>query len=332
MPNAPFYATARWFYRDFVLRYGFRLAWLTALGFAAAALQGGVLFLLNRVVATGSLDGITTAQVFGWSFPTSNDLLPTAILLLIVLEGSALLYFLQGRRVLDLWRRYQMHAVNILLQAVMQAVARGAIDERTLKEAPIAYTIRQSQRLGALTRLAANGIAPLFRFVAFSAVAINVNPRLTVALLLVAVPSGGLALLVFARRASRDARTVADLARAAARDLDERLAAAVDGRSLPFVDWQKESDSAFLRRVDAMLQRLLRVEDAKFATSTIAIAVLAGFMLLEGHENLVGSAQWGQIMIYLLALFLAFAQLVNVTSSVSSFGRFYPAVARQKVT
>lgn len=37
-------------------------------------------------------------------------------------------------------------------------------------------------------------------------------------------------------------------------------------------------------------------------------------------------------MIYLLALFLAFAQLVNVTSSVSSFGRFYPAVARQKVT
>lgn len=329
-PNAPSYAVARWFFSDFVLRYRFRLAWLTALGFAAAALQGGVLLLLNRVVATGSLDGTTTIPVFGWSLRTGTGLLPIAILLLIALGGSALLHFIQGRQVLDLWRRYQVHTVNALLQAVEQAVTRDAVDERTLKEAPVGDTMRQSQRLGALTRLVANGIAPLLRFVAFSAVAISVNPRLTVALLLAAVPSVGLALFLFARRASRSARAVAELGRAAARDLDERLAAAADGHRLPFDDSQKESASAFLQRVDAMLQRLLRVEDAKFATSTIAIAVLASFVVLGGHDGLAGPAQWGQMMIYMLALFLAFSQLVNVASSVSSFGRFYPAAARQK--
>ena len=79
-----------------------------------------------------------------------------------------------------------------------------------------------------------------------------------------------------------------------------------------------------------MTDRLLHIEQARLATGFIAIAslgILIGYELLSAPE---GAVSWGSTFVYVIALLLAFRQLVIVSSSISGFGRFYPAVQAQK--
>jgi hypothetical protein len=329
--RAPSYRAARWFFRDFVVRYRWRLTVITLIGLAAASLQGGALAGLNLVVA-GSVDESRTLPYLGISFAASEDAAAIAALVILALGVAAILSFMQGHAVLRLWRVYQLHAVESLVDAVRRASARGAVDKASMREARVGEALRQSHNLGALTRLVAGSIAPALRFLVFSGVAVALNPNLTIVLLLVAVPSAGLTLLLFARGASRSARRVADLGRDAARELDQRLDAALQAQGVGGGARQAPGNSPFVARMDSLIRRLLLVEQAKLATAGMAIVASAVYMLYAGYQGTLQEVNWSQSFIYLVALLLAFSQLINVASSVSGLGRFYPAVALQKDT
>lgn len=329
--RTPAYRTARWFFRDFVVRYRWRLSVITLVGFAAAGLQGVALGGLHKVTSMSS-DASFTIPVL--EIPLAPSQLATAIAVFIILAlvVSAVLTFVQGREVLSLWRRYQVHAVNALLEAVGRAVSRGTVDEASIREAPTLAALRQSQRLGAFTRVVAGGIAPALRFIVFAGIAVALNPGLTFILFIVAIPSGVLTLLLFARGASHSARRVAELGYDAVQDLEKRLARTLQSQNALMSDDRTRTDSPFVDRVDALTRRIYLVEQAKFTTAAIALLVSAGFVIYGGYSGALDSADWSQHFAYLLALLMAFNQLISLTSSVSSFGRFYPAVALHKDT
>lgn len=329
--KSPSYRAARWFFSDFVVRYRWRLSAMTLIGFVAAGLQGAALGALHSVTGMPS-DASFTVPVLGMELAPGQIAPAVAGFIILALMVSALFTFIQGRAVLRLWRRYQVHAVNALLLAVERAVSRGAVDEASLKDAPALAALRQSQRLGAFTRIVAGSITPALRFIVFAGIAVALNPRLTLILFIVVVPSGLLTLLFFARGASRSARRVAELGLDASRDLDQRLALTLQRQNASVSADQSRTDSPFLDRIDALTRRIFLVEQAKFTTATIALIVSAGFVIYGGYSGALDSANWPQHFAYLLALLLAFNQLVSLASSVSGFGRFYPAVALQKDT
>lgn len=323
--NAQPLRTARWFFKDFVLRHRGSLAWITALGAGAAALQGGTMFLLNDVIRGGAGGGSLLAAAIGDAGAGQGVALLAGVVLL-TLSGSALLLLFQGWQILSLWRRYQLHAMNALLQAVQAASARGALDERSAKKPLIPSALRQSQRVGALTRVVASTVTPALRFVAFSAFAISVEPALTVVLFLAAIPSGALTLFLFARRASQSARQVQALSRDAKKELNRRLDQALANRLELLDERDQGADSSVVMRVSALIERLVWVENARFATAQLTILLLAGLIIVAGYAGSASPTSWGGVLLYVFALMLAFTQLANLASALSTFGRFYPYV------
>jgi ABC-type multidrug transport system fused ATPase/permease subunit len=289
---------------------------------AAAALQSGALFLLRHFL------DVKPDWLFGLSVDLRQSVSLLATLIFIALASSALLTFFQRRGVLDLWRGYQIHAINSVLHEVQQACRRGVLDEVSVGLSPIPYTLRQSHRLGLLARVVANTVAPAARFIALGVFAISVDPFLTVALFLAAVPSGALAIFYFARQASRSARRAEALARSARQDMDARLGASIEGR-VRFIS--EKQRSPFVRRLRLLIERLTWVESARLATGMITIVMLAALILFAGYAGSTSSIQWSQVLLYVLALMLAFSQLIALASAISSFGRFYPALIRHKL-
>lgn len=323
----PSYRAARWFFRDCVRRYRGLLALITVLGAGSAGLLGASLALLNAAIS-----GSGGTAAFDLPLP-GLDLHPSvpavAVLIIVALILSAVLTYAQGRAVFHLWRSYQIHSVNRLLDGARNAVARG-VDPAVIDESPVLAGMRQSQRLGAFTRLVASSITPALRFLVFGGIAVALNPVLTVVLFLVTAPSAGLALMYYARKASRSARRVAALSRDAGRELGERLRQALEGDETARVSTSGAVPSPFAEKARAVTDRLLYVEQAKLATGFIAIASLGifiGYGLTTAPE---GEVAWGSMFVYVIALLLAFRQLVMVSSSISGFGRFYPFVQAQR--
>lgn len=329
--KAPSYRAARWFFSDFVVRYRWRLSAITLIGFVAAGVQGLTLGALHGVTQMSS-DASFNVPVLKVQLAPGQIAPAVAGFIIFALAVSAALSFVQGREVLRLWRRYQLHVVNALLGAVERAASRGAVDEASIKDASVLATLRQSQRLGAFTRIVASSITPALRFVVFAGIAVALSPRLTLVLFIVAIPSSWLTLMLFARGASHSARRVADLGRAASLDLAKRLDLTLQSQNALISAEQNPADSPFVDKVGALTRRIFLVEQAKFTTACIALLVSAGFVIYCGYTGALDSANWLQHFAYLLALLMAFNQLIGLASSVSNYGRFYPAVALYKDT
>lgn len=329
--NTPAYRTARWFFRDFVVRYRWRLSMITLVGFAAAGLQGVALGGLHRVTSL-STDTAVTIPLLGIPLMPSQLAPAIAGVIILALVLSAILTFVQGREVLSLWQRYQVHSVNTLFEAVARIMSRGTVDEASVREVPIMAALRQSQRLGAFTRVVAGGIAPALRFFVFAGIAVVLNPDLTFILFIVAVPSGIFTLMLFARGASQSARRAAELGHDAVKDLEQRLSRTFQLENALMSNDPAQRDSPFVSRVEAMTRRIYLVEQAKFTTAAIALLVSGGFLVYGSYSGAFDSANWSQHFAYLLALLMAFSQLISLASSLSSCGRFYPAVSLHKDT
>jgi hypothetical protein len=321
--------TAIWFYHDFVVRFRAQLLVITALSLAAVSLQAtallGFKYVLHQVGGDQpeqmSLLNITISADYAGYFG--------ALFLLGVLGGSAVLTLIEGRLILNLWFRYHLHGVDSLLLAIQGACQRGAVSPKDLDPRYIRRLLRQVQRLGAFSRFVVGSINPALRFVAFSAYAVVSNPLLTLLLLLAVIPTAGLTLLFFARKASHCARAIIDLAREEADELDKRLKDAAEGRYLQLKERPSVEDTAVERRARAVTGRLLWVEYSRFITTVITIAVLCVFFAIMSTTEIFGDNSWASIVTYLLALYIAFTQLIAMASSISNFGRFYPTVAEQ---
>jgi hypothetical protein len=262
--KTPSYQAARWFLGDCVLRFRGRLILITGLGFGAAALQGASLILLNAAIAGSNGTAPIDIPLPGLD---PNHVIPVAVPLIVTaLMLSALLAYAQGRQVLRLWQAYQVHSVNRIYDAVRSAIARG-LDPKVIDESPTLKVLRLSQRLGALTRVVGSSIAPGLRFIVFSVVAVMLNPMLTIMLALVTVPSAGLALMYFARRASHSARRVVALSGEAGRELDRMLKQALQGDKKAVMPEVGATSSPFTEKVRALTGRILYVEQAKFAVA-----------------------------------------------------------------
>jgi len=322
----PSFQTARWFFGDCVLGFPARLILITGLGLGAAALQGFSLILLNAAIS--GFSRATQVVPFVRGIPADGSISMAIPLLVIALILSVLLAYAQGRQVLRLWESYQVHSVNRIYDAVRSAVARG-LAPTVVDEAPTLMVLRASQRLGALTRIVGSSISAGLRFVVFGVVAVMLNPTLTIMLALVAVPSAALALMYFARRASRCARRVAVLSGDAGQELNTLLKRALQGDKTAVMPELGVMASPFTEKVAAVTGRILYVEKAKVTAGLIAmlaLGVFIGWELLASSEETVA---WSAILVSALSLLLAFKQLVEVSSAISSFGRFYPAMQAQ---
>jgi ABC-type multidrug transport system fused ATPase/permease subunit len=323
----PSYRAARWFLGDCVRRFRGHLALITTFGMASAVLQGVSLVLLSKAVSGSAVHLPVKLPSIG----TAPDLTIPVVVVLIVamLLLSAAFMYVQGRLILRFWRTYQIHSVNRVYDAIRGAVGRG-VDATAIEEAWVKPVLNQSPRLGAFTRVVSSSIAPALRFLAFGGVAVATNPFLTLILLVVTVPSAGLALMHFARKASHSARRSSAMSRDANNELHTLLQSALQGDNSAVLSDSGAKPSPFIERARALTGRILYVEQAKFAAGFIAMASLGIFIAYEFAMAPEGDAIWSTTLVYALALLLAFRQLVTVASSISSFGRFYPAIQAQQ--
>jgi hypothetical protein len=325
--NKNAFQTAAWFFRDFAVRYAFRLSIVTGLGFAAASLQAAALFGVNHLLAR---DEPRALPILNITVDHEQAALLGGLFLLGAIAISAVLALIENRMVLDIWRRYQLHALDSLLVGIQEACRRTSMQLGDLGGTKLRRLLRQSQRLGAFSRIVAASIAPALRFIAFSSYAVIANPLLTVALLLAFVPTAGFTLLYFARKASRCARAVVNLSAAEAEELDKRLEQAGQGRYESHDERKRGTNTAIESRVTALTGRLLWVEYSRFLTTIISVVVLGLFFVLMKTTTYFGTHSWASVVIYLIALYIAFRQLIMLATAVSNFGRFYPAATEQK--
>jgi ABC-type multidrug transport system fused ATPase/permease subunit len=253
------------------------------------------------------------------------------LLLLLALSLSAALALFQGIMTLKLWYVYQVHGVDALLLAIQDAVARGAISRDELEPKFVRRTLRQVQRLGMFSRIVISAINPALRFLAFSTYAVVINPLLTLVVLIALFPTLGLTLLLFARRASRSSRAVLALSTEEAEELTRRLDAAIEGRHLSAHQRPPKTETAFERRVKALTDRLVWAQYSRFFATIISVAAMLIFFVLISNTSFFGDNSWTTIVVYALALFIAFNQLTTLAFSMSMFGKFYPDIHEQMV-
>lgn len=320
--------TARWFFNDFVKRYPASLTWITVLGFAAVALQAGALVGIKYALEQLGSPGPIVIPYIQTEMGSDEMAMVVGLFLLVTLGSSAFLSLIEVHTVLQLWQRYQLHALDSLLVAIRNACQRSSITVESLGGRSLLRPLRQVAQLGAFSRIVAASIAPALRFLVFSTFAAVAQPLLTLALLVALVPSAGLALLLFARKASHASRAVVDLAGEETAELDHLLKGAAEGQYAAAT--KLEPGSAIIKRARALVDRLLWAEYARFAATIITTVVFLCVGFVFYSSGATQTADWSSAIVYLLALFLAFRQLITLSSKVSAFGRFYPAVVKQK--
>lgn len=320
--NRHAYATIRWFLSDFVLRYKYELIFVTIIGAASAALQTGILVGLNHLVG----NGMHAELASWWAVEHASFQLGAALAVLLGL--SACLAYFYSQRTLALWPRYQLHAIDTLYFAAHAAAQRGIIDKEALESSSFRKTLRGTQRLGALTRIVTRSILPAFRFLGFLGYAIFVNPLLTLALVLVVTPLSGASLLLFSRRAAQCDRAAEAKARDAGRDLDARTELYLAQGPLP-TGLVETPDNApvVIERIENLVARFLWAERSRLATGLITICMLGVVVASSGNGP---DINFGQLVVYLLALILTFTQLAQLASTVSTVSRFYPTATRHR--
>lgn len=317
--HKPSFATGYWFLKDFVLRYKFRLALITLLGAGAAAIQAGMLALLNRYLAGGF-----SPQVMAWlAQENSGSLL--GLVIFLTLATSALLMYLNGRQTLALWPLYQVYALNRIYTALNAAEERGAIDAQSVKESLIPKAMVSTQRMGAFTRVVAKSILPALQFLSFTIVAFSINPKLSLIIFSLIIPLSAILLLYFSRQASQCDRNSEMMAKDATRQMAELLDASLNKQLQLIQTGRTEASDIITTRIHMLVHRFIWIERARLVTGLITVGLLGA---LFAHAGSSPQVQWGEVFIYLIALMLAFGQLTNLASLISNFGRFYPTVSR----
>lgn len=320
--------TVLWFLHDFVFRYKERIVVIVLLGLSAASIQGGVLFLINSFITKSQLSENLYKLFLVLKINISME---QFLLLLIILSLtiSAVFVLMQARLTLKLWRKYQIHTINQLLGALHGACLRGLnVDFAAIKNSPIRKVLRSVQRMGAFTRLVTNSVLPLLRFLIFSAFAFHAEPTTTFWVYFVAIPIGILVLYLSARSASRNDYLAESLALSSSRELDQRILAVTLNRDYKIDIPENSRESSITLRLDRLLSSLIGAERTRFIISIMTIFLLAMVTVVSGVMN--DDKHWGEILVYLLALILAFSQLSSVLSTASLFGRFYPTIVRYK--
>lgn len=315
-------STGRWLLSDFFFRYRLELVWITFLGAIAAGVQTGILVGLHKIMG-GHFD----AELSQWLSASHSSLMFGAGLAALF-ALAAYLNYLNGCQTLALWPRFQIHSLNSLIDGLHKAVARGAVDTQSLKNSVFRKCLRGTQRLGSLSRLITKGILPFFRFLGFTGYALYINPSLTLILLLVGAPISAASLLMFFRRAAECDRAAEAKASESYRYQDALQLTALSQESfVPIKSDALSNGSVLTQRLDNLVSRFIWVERAKLATTLTTIGGLG--LVITLFEGGMGP-NWGQLLVYLLALIMAFAQLIQLASLVTTVGRFYPTVARHR--
>jgi ABC-type multidrug transport system fused ATPase/permease subunit len=312
--------TANWFFRDFVLENKYRLIWISLLGLGAASIQASILVALNHIVTGGLDESLSTLLNQG------QPGVMLGALVFVALGMSAFLTYLNGVSTLALWPVYQLRAVNQLLTAIHAAASRGVISYEDIRQSILPKSMRATQRLGAFTRVVTKSILPALRFAGFAIFAVIAEPYLTVVVFAIVVPVSGLFLLYFSRKASQCDRNAEKVARDSANDINELMRLNTSTQQPELVGGICKADN-LVHRVDLLVERFIWVERARMATVLITVILLGCLIAILGGDS---TTKWGELVVYLIALILAFMQLAALASSVSTFGRFYPTVSRHK--
>jgi len=322
------FPTVFWFMNDFVFRYKINLLVIAALGLGAASIQGGILLVINNLISKSE----SLKKLYGIFLQLNIEISLEWLLFMLILCGltvSATFVFLQAKLTLGLWRRYQIFISNQLLEALSHAMQRGLkVDSDAIKGTPISAVLKNSQRMGAFTRLVTNGILPVMRFSTFTFVAFYIQPIISTVIFLVATPIGILFLLGSAKVASGSDYEAEGLAVASSKEIEQRVDGVIHGADYRIDDRTNSTGSAIVQRLDKTLSGLFAAEKTRYFTSILMITLLAMVTIFSGV--LTNEVNPGEFLVYLIALIMAFSQLSNVLAIGALFGRFYPTVYRHK--
>jgi len=321
--------TFKWFFNDFVLRFKKSILLVALSGFGSATIQAGLLFLINSFVNQSKI-ALKIESVFSLWLPEFRLDIFLAIAVFLALITSSSLVFLQSRITLGLWKRYQIHTCNNLLDQVAIASARGIIDKDLVNQSAIPRVLTTTQRLGAFTRILCNSISPFLRFIALAFFAATMQPSLTITVLATAAIFGGFVLLIFARDASRQDTNMGNYAYESSLDITQRLQNAVQQKSFRIQLDSTTERSAHVRKIDHLLASLLSMDKSRLAGMILTVGLLLAVIFVSGHSFELNSETWGGILLYFMSLMLALMQLVILGHVATNFARFYPTIYKYK--
>ncbi len=319
--NKHSFATGYWFLHDFVLRFKYKIALITCFGAAATAIQAGILAFLSRYIA----NDLQAHNVEFLNYQHANLIL--AAFIFITLGASVLLMYLNGRETLRLWPVYQLHLVNRMLSALNQAANRGVVNSIDIKETIVPKVLISSQRMGACTLLVTKSILPIIQFIGFTAVAFSIDPLMSSVVFILVTPVSAVILLYFSRKASQCDRMAESMARESNKEMLGLIDANLnDQHHSHLIDYQsKESEFLIEKRIEMVVKRLEWAERARLTMGVITVGLLGGLFAFSSKGV---DVKWGELIVYLIALMLAFRQLASLALTVSNFGRFYPTISR----
>jgi ABC-type multidrug transport system fused ATPase/permease subunit len=302
------------------------LALATVLALGAASLQGSILLLIQQLFS-GILPTTSQPSAQVALNGSSLDSQQVAVLILTALLAAALLEFSKERVIFKSWRMVERSNINVILDAVIDAQARGAFEPNQSTEKSLQSLLGVSSRLGALTRVVASGFAAAASSFAFLAIALTLDLRLGLLLLVVIVPVAVANLAIVGRKVTTHARNVSLLASEARSDLTSRLFQAASGSDESFLpplgSWRR---SAILARSMHSVGRLQVISNGRLATSVIFALTIAGLIWFSLSSPQPGNTEISQVILVTIALIAALRQFSITLSNLMQTARFLPAV------
>jgi hypothetical protein len=323
-----------------IFRFPGRFLITIGLGMAAAALQASALALVQAVfVRSGYKEGGALQpyiELANRVVPGVGDLLhgviPWLVILVCILGISAVFQYGAGVNILVLWRRYQMTSLNEILlriQAFPSRVGEGLTkDEKRC----LVAVMGRSSRLGSGARLILSSFSIFLRFLWAFSFALYTNAGLTLYLIVLVMPSVGFSLFYFGRRAAGAANRAISHSGLARKDLENRVTTLLEGGKLDLFAMDGKDKTPFVVQVNATLGRLLRIEESKVVSTLFACVVLGVMLVSLSLDVANGQMTWAEGGLYIFVFFLAIMQLNHFSSTLSSFGSFYPTFLLYKVT
>jgi hypothetical protein len=146
------------------------------------------------------------------------------------------------------------------------------------------------------------------------------------------MPSVGFSLFYFGRRAAGAANRAISHSGLARKDLENRVTTLLEGGKLDLFAMDGKDKTPFVVQVNATLGRLLRIEESKVVSTLFACVVLGVMLVSLSLDVANGQMTWAEGGLYIFVFFLAIMQLNHFSSTLSSFGSFYPTFLLYKVT
>jgi hypothetical protein len=323
-----------------IFRFPGRFLITIGLGMVAAALQASALALVQAVfVRSGYKEGgalQSYIQAANRVVPGLGDVfhgvIPWLVILVCILGISAVFQYGAGKNILLLWRRYQMTSLNEILRRIHAFPSRVGHDLTKAERTCLVAVMSRSDRLGSGARLILNSFGVFLRFLWALSFALYTNAGLTLYLIVLVMPSVGFSLFYFGRRAAGAANRAISHSGLAKKDLENRVTAVVEGGELDLFAMDGKDKTPFVVKVNAVLGRLLRIEEAKLVSTLFACVVLGVMLVSLSLDVANGQMTWAEGGFYIFVFFLAIIQLNSFSTALSSFGSFYPSFLLYKVT